>query len=439
MDFKNEDVFDKHFDMWLNDPDCDGSSEGERNSKMAILEALEPALRDPRQAGFLGKLRKGWKDASRQKSNMVFFTDISQADNFSKLLDSAEARSLAGHFARLFDERTPLPTRIDSFRGAVKSAMEALPAINSERPKPRTISIGLISFFLAARSQTDYSIYKHTSLLAAYKNWGIPKPPPAALAGARYAAWQALVREIALRIEHRRGSPSDLHESYYFLWYFPGYKNIPPKKKRKDERHGASALGSGGQAQEVASADPEADPPNPPKGTASSRKKPPQGAERQPVLEKELDKIGDSLADEGGFTLDSPEGEREKRLRSIAARRGQPAFRKKLLRAYGKRCALTGCDAPEALEAAHIDPYRSQDSHHVQNGILLRADLHTLFDRGLLGFVYKGQRLTPVLHRSLSKTTYARLSKTARLPDEPGHRPSAEALAQHLDRHGLRG
>ena len=60
----------------------------------------------------------------------------------------------------------------------------------------------------------------------------------------------------------------------------------------------------------------------------------------------------------------------------------QDAFRQALLLAYEGRCALTGCDAEPALEAAHVADWRSEND--VGAGILLRADLHRLFDAGLL-------------------------------------------------------
>ena len=67
--------------------------------------------------------------------------------------------------------------------------------------------------------------------------------------------------------------------------------------------------------------------------------------------------------------------EREQRSR-------QEAFRRVLLRAYEGRCAVTGCDVESALEAAHVTDWRSEND--VGAGILLRADMHRLFDDGLL-------------------------------------------------------
>ena len=73
-------------------------------------------------------------------------------------------------------------------------------------------------------------------------------------------------------------------------------------------------------------------------------------------------------------------------MRAICIRRGQPAFRAALLAAYGGRCAITGCDVEDVLEAAHISPYSGPSSSHASNGLLLRADIHTLFDCGLVAF-----------------------------------------------------
>jgi putative restriction endonuclease len=65
-------------------------------------------------------------------------------------------------------------------------------------------------------------------------------------------------------------------------------------------------------------------------------------------------------------------------------RLGQGAFRVLVTDAYQRRCALTGERVLPVLEAAHVRPYAAGGSHAVQNGILLRSDLHTLFDRGYL-------------------------------------------------------
>jgi hypothetical protein len=70
--------------------------------------------------------------------------------------------------------------------------------------------------------------------------------------------------------------------------------------------------------------------------------------------------------------------------RQITQRRGQADFGAALLRAYGNHCAITRCDAIAALEAAHIRLYRGPASNVASNGILLRSDIHTLYDLDLI-------------------------------------------------------
>lgn len=86
----------------------------------------------------------------------------------------------------------------------------------------------------------------------------------------------------------------------------------------------------------------------------------------------------DAIADAPNFA-----DMRQRILAEVVRRQGQGKFRQALMQAYEGRCAMSGCDAPEVLEAAHILPYRGPHSNSVQNGLLLRADLHTLFDLGL--------------------------------------------------------
>jgi len=73
-------------------------------------------------------------------------------------------------------------------------------------------------------------------------------------------------------------------------------------------------------------------------------------------------------------------------LRKFAAkvRKGQPKFRKNLLRLYDNRCAITGTGPKEVLEAVHILSHAETGINKTENGLLLRADLHDLFDANLL-------------------------------------------------------
>jgi putative restriction endonuclease len=65
-------------------------------------------------------------------------------------------------------------------------------------------------------------------------------------------------------------------------------------------------------------------------------------------------------------------------------RLGQGAFRVLVTEAYERRCAVTGEKTLPVLNASHIKPYSQDGPHEVRNGLLLREDLHTLFDRGYL-------------------------------------------------------
>lgn len=68
----------------------------------------------------------------------------------------------------------------------------------------------------------------------------------------------------------------------------------------------------------------------------------------------------------------------------VAPRLGQGSFRAAVLDAYGGRCAITGDRVVHVLQAAHIRSFSRGGPHLVRNGLLLRSDLHTLFDRGYL-------------------------------------------------------
>lgn len=73
------------------------------------------------------------------------------------------------------------------------------------------------------------------------------------------------------------------------------------------------------------------------------------------------------------------EDQRQVIERQIKKRRGQKTFRDQLLKS-NPVCAVTGCMLVDILEAAHIDAYRNDSHNHISNGLLLRSDIHTLYD-----------------------------------------------------------
>jgi hypothetical protein len=123
------------------------------------------------------------------------------------------------------------------------------------------------------------------------------------------------------------------------------------------------------------------------------------------------------------------EDARTKVLREVVRRRGQAKFRRSLIAAYEARCAITGCRVISLLEAAHITPYLGPDTNSISNGLLLRADLHTLWDLGLIAVDLVTQEIW--VSPDVNDSMYQALSgKQLRQPAELRERPSFKAL-QH--------
>lgn len=156
------------------------------------------------------------------------------------------------------------------------------------------------------------------------------------------------------------------------------------------------------------------------------------GSELELFVRKEERLSAEARAFEPSGILDS----RERTVAQIVRRRGQPEFRRKLLAAYGNRCAITGCDAVEALEASHISPYMGEETNRIVNGLLLRADIHTLFDMGLLAVQETTMKI--LIAPRMGRTTYQDLAgMDLRLPDNLEDRPSVAALRLHREWAGL--
>ena len=121
---------------------------------------------------------------------------------------------------------------------------------------------------------------------------------------------------------------------------------------------------------------------------------------------------------------------------TIIKRRGHPGFRQALLDAYEYRCAITNFTAVDALEAAYIVPFRGKSTHHASNGLLLRADVHTLFDLGKIAIDTK--TMSVVICDDLMETSYRILAgRPLRYPRDESQRPSPEALDLHRRLAGL--
>ena len=87
-----------------------------------------------------------------------------------------------------------------------------------------------------------------------------------------------------------------------------------------------------------------------------------------------------------GFQLIEPkkEADRQRRLAETWCRKGQAKFRREVLEYCGSACLISGCETLAVIEAAHIVPVSEGGDDVAGNGLPLRADLHRLFDAGLL-------------------------------------------------------
>lgn len=130
-----------------------------------------------------------------------------------------------------------------------------------------------------------------------------------------------------------------------------------------------------------------------------------------------------------GIEVPPTADERDFAQRLIAVRRGQQSFRAGLLRAFDGACCVSGSRVEATLEAAHIRPYRGVASHDPGNGLLLRADLHTLFDLHLITVMpYGTVRIAPDLRGSEYEDFDER---QVRRPVDAVHAPSRAALTEH--------
>ena len=143
-----------------------------------------------------------------------------------------------------------------------------------------------------------------------------------------------------------------------------------------------------------------------------------------------LTQLEKDVADDGEFNPASIEDAREISLRAMVVRSGQSKFRSSVLEAYGGACCVTGCSVEPALEAAHIFPYNGEHTNDVQNGLLLRSDIHRLFDLGMLWI--DSSNMSVCLSSSLIASTYSQyLNLKIRLPLLASLRPSLKALEWH--------
>jgi putative restriction endonuclease len=118
----------------------------------------------------------------------------------------------------------------------------------------------------------------------------------------------------------------------------------------------------------------------------------------------------------------------------IAPRLGQGAFRVAVTEAYGRQCAITNGKVLPALDAAHIKPYGDGGLHLKSNGILLRKDIHSVFDAGYVTITddFKFAVSKKVKEVFNNGEEYLRLNGTTiRLPERKADWPEVDLLRWH--------
>jgi len=119
----------------------------------------------------------------------------------------------------------------------------------------------------------------------------------------------------------------------------------------------------------------------------------------------------------------------------VLPRLGQGSFRILITDVYERRCALTGERTLPVLDAAHITPYSVSKRHELSNGLLMRSDLHRLFDGGYLT-VDPSERKVVVSNRirqefENGKEYYRLEGQVIREPRDLKMRPLSENLEYH--------
>ena len=125
--------------------------------------------------------------------------------------------------------------------------------------------------------------------------------------------------------------------------------------------------------------------------------------------------VEDKAEPTGDYQPIQDEDKRQAYARRV--RKGQSRFRKALHTLYGSRCAFTGTDEETVLEACHIISHAKTGDNSLDNGLLLRSDIHVLFDEHLMTLANDGRCI--LVHKDVTAPEYAHLRGMS-----PGLRPS---------------
>ena len=142
----------------------------------------------------------------------------------------------------------------------------------------------------------------------------------------------------------------------------------------------------------------------------------------------------------GGAPLDGHADNREAPRYMVLARPQQSKFRRSISTLFNHKCWITDCEIAPALEAAHITPYsQSTDDpqgDHASNGLLLRRDLHALFDAGLLLFKPDGTQGSYIvcIKKAARYGDYSKLhGQTLTYPESADAKPAQNRLKRRYE------
>lgn len=112
-------------------------------------------------------------------------------------------------------------------------------------------------------------------------------------------------------------------------------------------------------------------------------------------------------------------------------RPNQVKFKKDMMHIYSNKCCVSGEDTRELLQGAHIEPYQNIKSDHLQNGLLLSAEIHLLYDNGLITIVKEDADTFKVfvnIKRTSARFHIYHNEPLHHIPDKVKFRPSAKSL-----------
>ena len=132
-----------------------------------------------------------------------------------------------------------------------------------------------------------------------------------------------------------------------------------------------------------------------------------------------------TASDNWGEASDDDINELHKFVKRI--RKGQPKFRKNLLELYSEKCVITACPIKDVLEAAHILRHSISGINHSSNGLLLRSDIHSLFDSNKIKI--NPNDYTVEVDDSLKNSNYWQYNGKRINPSINGEYPSKEYLS----------